>query len=304
MNCPKCNSINVTLFGLRRTLTTKKQTYKCKDCSYRFTPQTEKLEHEVKTGPRILILDIETAPMLVFTFNLKTDYISPDSIVTPTFMLCWAAKWAGDSNIMGDVISSKEAKNQDDARICKSIYALLCKADLVVAFNGDKFDFKKLNYRFIANGFFPPTEYRTIDPIISLRSQFGFDSNRLDYTNAILGLDRKIGTDFQLWKDCYYGDVDALNKMLIYNKQDVDILEKHYLKLRPWMKRHPNLGIYFEHEGEICRICGSTQVREVLDKYHYTNLGKYSIYKCTECGAESTGRTSELTKEKRQSLIK
>lgn len=305
LNCPKCNSEKTIRHGSRRLLNTWRQTYQCKECGKRFTPQPEeKLEHIERVGPKILFLDVETAPMLGFFWQLKTDYISPDNIVTPTFILCWSAKWFGDEHVMGDVVTSREAIHQDDKRICKGIYTILCEADLVVAFNGDWFDFKKLNYRFIVNGFTPPSEYRTIDPIVSLRSQFGFDSNRLDYTNLLFGIERKTETNFKLWKDCYFGDVDALDTMLQYNKNDVEILEANYLRIRPWMRRHPNLGVYYEHEGEICRICGGTQLREVLDKYHYTNVGKYSLYRCQECGAESVGRHSELSKEKRDSLVK
>lgn len=306
MNCTYCGSTRTVKNGNRRLLNTWKQRFLCRECNRIFTPQQETVMDEkyVKEGPKILILDIETAPMTVFAFQLKTDYISPDNIITPTYVICWAAKWIGDSHIMGDVVTSKEAKNQDDKRVCESIHTLLSQADLVVAFNGDRFDFKKLNYRFIVNDMYPPSEYRTIDPIVSLRSQFGFDSNRLDHTNAMFGLETKLHTDFNLWKKCFSGDNIALNTMLVYNKQDVNILEQHYMRIRPWMKRHPNLGIYFEWEGEMCRICGSKNVREVLDKFHYTNLGKYSLYHCTDCGAESQGRSNELEKDKRKSLIK
>jgi len=32
--------------------------------------------------------------------------------------------------------------------------------------------------------------------------------------------------------------------MLEYNVHDVEITELVYLKLRPWMKSHPNMGVY------------------------------------------------------------
>lgn len=303
--CNKCSSDKVVKRGPRRTLNTFNQTYQCKTCGHRFTPIQETTQEKTeKQGAKILFLDIETAPMIVYAFQLKTEYISPNMIISPTYMLSWAAKWAGDVHVMSGVLSSKEAKCHDDGRISKSIHALLCQAHLVVAYNGVRFDFKKLNYRFIVHKLIPPSAYRTIDPIRTLRSQFGFDSNKLDYVNSQLGLERKIETNFQLWSRCMAGDTDALFEMETYNKGDVVILEENYMILRPWMKVHPNMGVYFNHEGEICRVCGSTNLREVLDKFSYTTVGKYSLYRCTECGAESTGRNSELSKEKRKSLVK
>jgi DNA polymerase III epsilon subunit-like protein/predicted RNA-binding Zn-ribbon protein involved in translation (DUF1610 family) len=205
---------------------------------------------------------------------------------------------------MGGVLTSEEALNHDDSSICKSIHRLLCETDLAVAYNGDRFDFQKLNYRFIVNNLTPPSFYRSIDPIRSLRRQFGFDSNKLDHVNSELGLEKKTETNFDLWMDCVYGNQAALNKLHKYNKNDVEILEKNYLRLRPWMKIHPNVGVYFDWEGEMCRICGSKNVREVLDKWAYTTVGKYALYTCPDCGAESMGRHNELEKDKRKGLIK
>ena len=304
MRCKFCSSTDITFHGNRRNSTSWKQRYYCKTCKRRFTPDIEPEEHEQKQGVRILVLDIETAPMSVFTFNLRTDYIPASNVITPTFMLSWAASWLEIDGVMGDVVTSKEARNQNDSRIVRSIHSLISQADIVISYNGDKFDIPGLNTRFLVNGLQPPSEFRSLDPYKTYKYQFRFDSNKLDYTNRMLGLEQKTPTDFQLWIDCYHGDIDALQEMFDYNKKDVVILKSNYKKLRPWMKRHPNLGVYFDHDGEMCRVCGSTNVREVLDKWHYTNVGKYPLYRCSDCGAESVGRTSELSKEKRKGLIK
>lgn len=302
--CPKCGADGIKA-GFRRLVIGWKQRYKCSKCSHRFVVE-QPIPEDKRTvlGPKILFLDIETAPMTVYTFQLKTDYISPDNIITPTFIICWAAKWFEEEQVFSGVISSKEIKTHDDKRICVSIHELLNKADLVVAYNGDRFDFPKLNYRFIIHGLLPPSHYRTIDPLKSMRSQFRFDSNKLDFVNGELGIERKLHTDFQLWKDCMAGDVDALARMQDYNKNDVVILEQNYLKIRPWMRSHPNMGTYYDWEGEICKVCGSKNVREVLDKYQFTAVSKFSLYRCNDCGAESRGRNNELTKEKRKGLLR
>ncbi len=43
-------------------------------------------------------------------------------------------------------------------------------------------------------------------------------------------------------------------------KQDVNLLEKIYLKFRPWIKNHPNIGIYIDNKSPVCTNCGSKNV--------------------------------------------
>ena len=77
----------------------------------------------------------------------------------------------------------------------------------------------------------PPSHYRIVDTLRIARSSFGFSSNKLDYINEMLGLSMKRKTDFSLWKDCFYGDQEALDEMQEYVIQDTAILEELYLKL-------------------------------------------------------------------------
>jgi len=303
MECPKCGSGSIIRKGTRHLLNEIKQRYMCKSCRYRFTHQYVR-SVDTASGPRILIMDVETLPMLVYTFSCKVDYISSDKIVTPTILLSWAAKWLNGDEIFGDVLTPEEALSHDDSRICASMYALLCKADMVVAYNGVSFDFKKLNYRFIVNKLKPPTEYRTIDPYVSIRNQFGFDSNALTYVNRSLGIEEKTHTDFQCWVDCFNGKQEALDNMLKYNQNDVKILQDNYLQVRPWMKNHPNVGTYYEKVEGRCRVCGSPSLERLMDKGHYTNTARYALYVCRSCGAESTGRQNELDKDKMKGLVK
>ena len=84
-----------------------------------------------------------------------------------------------------------------------------------------------------------------------------------------------------------------------YNQGDVFLLEEVYIKLRPWVKSHPNIGVYMEAEEKVCAICGSDKL--VHDGYHVTNTGKYPAYRCAECGSTHTrDRKSvfSLTKKK------
>ena len=90
--------------------------------------------------------------------------------------------------------------------------------------------------------------------------------------------------------------------MLKYNKRDVTLLEEVYLKLRPWIKAHPNLNNFCDQELPVCSICGSEKLEEVEGEYYYTTTGKYKLYRCKDCGALTRGRKSISNKVKLVSL--
>lgn len=83
--------------------------------------------------------------------------------------------------------------------------------------------------------------------------------------------------------------------MEIYNIQDVNSLEGVYLKLRPYIKSHPNISLYDDVDKPRCCACGNTNLKE--DGFYYTSTGKYQNYRCN-CGALSRGRKSVLSKNK------
>ncbi len=51
-------------------------------------------------APKILLLDIETAPHRVFAWGLWGQDIHLDQIEEPGYTLCWAAKWLGPGRKM------------------------------------------------------------------------------------------------------------------------------------------------------------------------------------------------------------
>ena len=170
------------------------------------------------------------------------------------------------------------------------------------AMHNCNFDTPKLNSRFIINGLTPPTPYRQIDTLQVARKEFGFSSNKLDALAGYFGIEHKSDTDFNLWKRCLAGEQEALDYMEAYNMKDVEILEQVYLKLRPWIKNHPNISLYLENEDETCPHCGSTNLADT-GTFSYTNVSKFSNVRCLDCGGMARRRTSDYPKEKRKSLV-
>ena len=239
--------------------------------------------------------------MEVFTWGLfvPSKRISHENIIKSWNCLSWAAKWLFSSEMMSDVLTSTESRKRNDRRILKSIWKLLNDADIVIAHNGDKFDVPKLNTRFILNGMDEPTPYKTIDTLKASR-KFRFASNRLDYLGELVRRKGKIKTDFKLWTQCVAGDQKSLDYMVAYNEEDVLLLEEVYVWLRPWIKGHPNMGLYVDSDKEVCGNCGSDNLQ--WGGTYATSVNTYSAYRCNNCKAQGRCRISKLSKKKRKNL--
>ena len=239
---------------------------------------------------KTIIFDIETAPMMAFVWKLWKENIGLPQIVSDWFILCWSAKWLYSSEIITEHLTSKEAIAQDDGRIVTDLWGLINKADIVIAYNGISFDIPKINSRFLIHGLPPTKPYFSVDPCVIAKKQFGFSSNKLDALAQHFGIPLKLDTDFDLWKRCFNGDEEALKYMAKYNKRDVAILEEVYLRMRPWIKGHPNIGNLISSTEPACSTCGSHNLEKIDGEYYYTSIGKYELFKCKTCGAISRGR--------------
>jgi hypothetical protein len=119
----------------------------------------------------------------------------------------------------------------------------------------------------------------------------------------ILGVGKKADTGgFQLWKGCLENDPKSWEKMRKYNKQDVVLLEKIYLKLRPYFNNHPNVAIdSLQDDSPSCPCCGSKKL--VRRGYAYTNSSKFARLCCSVCGKWSKSKLNEIPKSQRESIV-
>lgn len=233
---------------------------------------------------RILLLDIETAPMTALVWGLWDQNISPNHILDSSYVLCYAAKWLDDVDVHFDSVHQSKPK-----KMLKGIHNLLAEADVVVHYNGRKFDIPVINKEFLLHGFKPPAPYKQIDLLQVVRSQFKFPSNKLDYVSQRLGLGQKVEHEgMSLWTKCMKGDKDAWERMQDYNVQDVVLLESLYHTLLPWIKNHPNRNLY--SEDTVCPTCGSHAVQKRGQAVSLS--GTYQRYQCRDCGSWSQGTKS------------
>jgi len=251
--------------------------------------------------PRILLMDIETAPLEVYSWGIRKQHLGHFQIKEEWFILSWAAKWLLEDGVYSDCVTPEEAVLKEDGRILKGIHDLLEMAHIVVAHNAIRFDVRKLNYRFIVYGYLKPSPYQIVDTLKQAQKHLAASSHKLDHLTKTFGLSQKDDTDFSLWVDCCNGDQESLDYMLKYNISDIKALEGLYLYLRPWISSHPNISLYTDVDGKICANCGSGELNWNINEY-YTPAGKFKAARCMDCGAISRSRFSSILPEKREHL--
>lgn len=205
-------------------------------------------------------------------------------------MLSYAHKWFDQQEVhitgLPDFKRYEEDKT-NDLELVRSLWDVVNFADIIVAHNGDAFDIKKTNARFIHHDLPPPSTYKTIDTLKIARKHFKFESNSLNDLASYLELGSKLPhAGFRMWKGCMAGDTEAWEMMKQYNVHDVTLLEQVYLKLRPWASEHPNLNMY-THEDN-CPTCQSPKVQRRGFSYAKTQVRQR--FQCTSCGSWYTGR--------------
>jgi DNA polymerase elongation subunit (family B) len=203
------------------------------------------------------------------------------------YMLCYGYKWAGGKTHVVSLPDFKSYKTDktNDKELIKSLWNLFNEADVIVGHNSNSFDIKKTNARFLYYGLPPTSPYKMVDTKVMTKSRFKFNSNKLDDLGTHLGLGQKVKTGgFDLWLGCASGDKKSWSKMIKYNRQDVDLLEKVYNKLVPWCK-HPIV-----YTGEICcRVCGHKELQHRGWSYMDSGKSKRPKYSCKKCGRWSLG---------------
>lgn len=245
----------------------------------------------MQTPLKVLLLDIETAPSLGWVWaKWETNVIDFKS---DWYVLSYGYKWLGDKevNVVGLVdFPSYDRDRENDKQLMKSLWKLLDEADVVIAHNGDKFDLPKINTRFLTHGLKPPTPYKTVDTLKIARSNFAFDSNKLDDLGRYLKIGRKLPhTGFHLWMGCMNGDRESWATMKKYNGHDVELLEDVYMIIRPWDKKHPHVNL---GQTEVCPKCGSANVQR--RGYNFTLLSKAQRYQCRDCAGWFQGTSKRV----------
>lgn len=230
----------------------------------------------VPKEPKILTIDIETSPNVVYAWGLWNQNIATSQLIKPSRVLCFAAKWFHQKQ----VAFHAEINGRDEMVV--AAWNLLNEADVVVGYNHVKFDLPHLHREFLLAGMPPPSPVHNIDLLKVNRQRFNFVSNKLGYVTEQLGLDNKIDTGGQdLWNRVLDGEAAAWKKFRRYNIQDVLITEQLFEALAPWINM-PHKGMWSGNMS-CCYSCESTDLLPV--GFVYSKAIAYPKMKCAGCGA-------------------
>lgn len=246
-----------------------------------------------KNKARILIYDIETSPLLGFSWQKwQTDLIK---VERESYLLSFAWKWYGERKVNCLALPDFDLYSKDpynDRDLCQFLWNLFDEADITVGHNSIKFDHKKAASRFIYHGFQPHSPVRMIDTLRIARSQFKFNCNKLDSLCKHLDIGSKVKhTGSDLWFDCMSGCPKAWGLMKKYNKMDITLTEQLYERIRPYSEDTVHVGLFEENPLGKCPCCGSSEL--IRRGYKVASTRVYRQYVCKNCGRWSRSVMSE-----------
>lgn len=239
---------------------------------------------------RVLYIDIETSPTLADVWRFYNENISIAQVRRSTRVLCFAAKWAGEEEVM--FWSAWDTSNELSYKrtiMIGAAWNLLDEADVVVTYNGDHFDIKTLNREFWLMDLTKPSPFVSADLLKVVRKNFLFPSNKLDFIVQQKGIGRKVPhSGHELWVQVQAGNAKAQAEMEEYNIHDVVLLEDLYESLESWLPLSINQNLLSGDGIEGCPFCGRIDTL-VKRGYRYTLSGKYQRYQCNACDRWSQG---------------
>lgn len=239
----------------------------------------ERAATRLSTTAKVLTIDIERLPGTAYVWEPKTRYVAPRNFVEWPSLLCFAARWYGKKTPIF------EAAWTDRERMVKRAWELYDEADVVITYNGIRFDNKHLRSEWLEAGMSPPRPWKDLDLFQQVK-RFGFESKSLDSVSRRLGRPGKeLHYDINLAFAAMRGDKDAQRLMRTYNIGDIELTEWLADRLRGWMHNHPITG---SGDEPTCNQCESTDLTKQPTKYRAVVID-YVLYRCDNCGANVRG---------------
>jgi len=230
---------------------------------------------------KVIVWDIETRPMKLWAWSLWQKFFSIDNIIEDVeiIVVCW--KELGKKKI-----HTLTQRKDNEYELIRKLRDVFDKADVLIGHNADAFDLRHFTAKLIEYDLPPLSKIQTIDTLKEGKRVAKFTSNKLDYAAKKYIKDAKRETDFQLWVDCANGVQKAFREMESYCRHDIEVTEDWYVRLRPYMIKHPNLA---EDGTGNCPFCNSSVSK--FNKKYRTKAGiTKAHHRCLDCGAPFTFR--------------
>lgn len=238
--------------------------------------------------PKILVLDIETKLMELYSFAIRDIHVTHKQIKSHGGISCIGMKWVGEKK---PTVLSEWRHGYGE--MMRRVHSAICEAHAsggaVLSYNGVSFDLPKIDGAGSVLGLEPLPDVTQIDIYKTVR-KMGFPSSKLDYIAPLYGLGSKVKHDgMDLWIKVLNGDEAAQRKMEKYCAGDINLTEALYLRLRPYMRTHPRLG---NRHGMTCPNCGSDHLTS--QGWKITRTTRVQSLKCADCGSWTQGKRERI----------
>ena len=251
--------------------------------------------------PKILYVDLEASPNIADVWRLWDNNVGLDQLRESTRVIGFAAKFQDERRVKFYAEYDFETRARTGQRaMIERAWELYDQADVVVSYNGDRYDHLHFAREWVEAGITPPSPFKSIDLCKVVKRRFKFPSNKLDYVaGRLLGEGKVKNGGHSLWRRCLDADVDpvvrhqAWREMERYCKKDVALLPALHGVLVPWING-PHMGLLSGVEGDSCK-CGSVNLEKRGTAF--TSVSAFQQYRCRDCGAwprgsKALGRTT------------
>ena len=228
----------------------------------------------------ILYFDLESSLMGTLTFGLWNQNISGNRITKHSHLL--SNSWAFNDELpQGVRLTPEDVAEGNDLLVVVDTIRAIEKADLIISFNGKKFDVPLLKTRALLHGL-PPIKFPPhLDLMQEAKRNFRFPSNSMQNISLYLGEHGKLATSGRnLWERCYnhsnYDDCnDALAQMLEYGLRDIDATRDLHKRMQGWFKSPVNIGLITkeingvntkDNHTLLCPHCASKDIDKIGSK--------------------------------------
>jgi uncharacterized protein YprB with RNaseH-like and TPR domain len=190
---------------------------------------------------RILLYDIETT-------DLDSDWGT---------LLCVGYKWLGDKNpTILSILDYPGESIIDDQNLVKAFNKVLAEAEMVITYFGKGFDQPWMIGKFLEYRLQALPNVPHVDLFFTAKSNLHVSRKSLDNLVSYFQLGKKYWVTHRDWKLAKAGDEHAIKEVIKHCYVDVNLTEKLYTLLRPYIRLHPRIAGWLP-----CRYCGSTKLQ-------------------------------------------
>lgn len=258
----------------------------------------------INKGLKVLHLDIETSPCLVYSYPLRDAYIAENQIVvepkvtsiaymSENLKECFSVEW----DWLGDIVINQHGVTGggDDTAMLEAFGKIVSDADLIIGQNSDSFDMKILQWRMNVLRLQPIEHLLSIDTLKMSRKVFRPPSHKLNHRSSVYGFGGKIKQDMDDCMDVARGHVQKQALRVKYNVKDVVDTRKVFWHELPYYQLP--IGIrrmledYIKEEKPFCLRCAGRKERKFDVKDIVQNNKPY--LQCQNCDSKWSNKNAK-----------